>query len=387
MPINSTALIEFLQALVRLPSPAGEERAVVECAAAEMRRLGFDQVFVDENGSLVGIVDGAQPGPTLLFDGHCDTVGVAPGISWQHDPFGAAIEDGRMYGRGTSDMKGAIAAMIHAAGAVDCTRLAGRVVVSVSVMEEVLEGAALRTVMERTQPDFVVIGEATDLDLVHGGRGRAEIQLEAVGRPAHSSTPHLGDNAVLKMLPAIQAIQELSLPSDPLLGPAIMALTDIISEPYPAYSVLPSRCRVTYDRRLLAGETPEGVLAELRALPALQDIGVTIAQGEHQTYTGAVLRGLKFLPAWKLSPEDPFVAAALAGLRSAGLDLQLGAYRFCTNAAYSAGTAHVPTIGFGPGVESLAHVVDEYVEVDQVLAAARGYVGMTEFVLRTRSFQ
>ena len=244
----------------------------------------------------------------------------------------------------------------------------------------------LESKLDKIFPSAVDPNNLVDLesDMVHGGRGRAEIHLEAIGRPAHSSTPHLGDNAVLKMLPAIQAIQALVLPSDPLLGPAIMVLTDIISEPYPAYSVLPSRCRVTYDRRLLAGETPESVLAELRALPALQGIDIAIAQGEHDTYTGAVLRGPKFLPAWKLAPDDSFVTAALAGLRTAGLDPLLSAYRFCTNAAYSAGTAHAPTVGFGPGVENLAHVVDEYVEVAQVLAAAQGYIGIVESVLRGR---
>ena len=163
-------------------------------------------------------------------------------------------------------------------------------------MEENLEGAALKAVMDAIPPDFVVIGEATELRLVRGGRGRAEIHLETIGRPAHSSTPHLGRNAVLDMLPVIQAIARLPLPVDPFLGPGVLALTDIISDPYPAYSVIPSRCRVTYDRRLLAGETEAGVLGEITGLPGLDEIELraAIAQGEHQTYTGAMLRGPSF---------------------------------------------------------------------------------------------
>ena len=210
-------------------------------------------------------------------------------MPWQHDPFGAEIEDGFIYGRGAADMKGALAAMIHAAAGVDRSRLRGRVLVTATVMEENLEGAALKAVMDAIPPDFVVIGEATELRLVRGGRGRAEIHLETIGRPAHSSTPHLGRNAVLDMLPVIQAIAKLPLPVDPFLGPGVLALTDIISDPYPAYSVIPSRCRVTYDRRLLAGETAEGVLGEITGLPGLSEIELraTIAQGEHKTYTGA----------------------------------------------------------------------------------------------------
>jgi acetylornithine deacetylase/succinyl-diaminopimelate desuccinylase-like protein len=175
----------------------------------------------------------------------------------------------------------------------------------------------------------------------------------------------------------------LSLPADPFLGPGILALTDIISDPYPAYSVIPSRCRVTYDRRLLAGETEAGVLGLITGLPGLEGIELraAIAQGEHTTYTGAILRGPKFLPAFIFSEDHAFVQTAARGLRSAGLDPQMGAYRFCTNAAYSAGVAGVPTIGFGPGREEDAHVVDERIAVADVLAAERGYRGIIEATL------
>ncbi len=381
-PIDFDALTVFLQTLVRIPTLSGEEEPIMEPIAEEMRRLGFDHIFTDANGSLIGIVEGAQPGPTLLMDAHVDTVGIAPGAPWRHDPFAAVIEDGRMFGRGTSDMKGALAAMVHAAGSLDRSRLAGRVAVSASVLEEVMEGVALATVMEEVRPDFVVIGESTELNLNHGGRGRAEIHLEAVGQPAHSSTPELGVNAVHVMIRAIQELEALPLPQDPLLGPAILALTDIISEPYPGHSVIPSRCRVTYDRRLLAGETMAGVLGAIQDLPAFQErVTATIAQGEHRAYTGAVLRGPKFFPAWKLPADHPFVQAALTGLRGAGLDPKLGAYRFCTNAAYSAGVAQVPTVGFGPSPEGRAHIVDEYIELEELHRAAQGYAGLIQGVL------
>lgn len=379
--IDNQALTRFLQVLVQQQSLAGAEGPALQQVQTKMTALGFDEVWVDENGSVVGEINGAGPGPTLLFDAHCDTVGVAPGVPWQHEPFGAQIVGDKMFGRGTSDMKGALAAMIYAAAAVDRAALAGRVVISASVMEEVFEGGALKTVMDATHPDFVVIGESTDLNLARGGRGRAEIHLEAIGRPSHSSAPHLGVNAVHLMIPAVQSIEQLNLPTDPLLGPAIMALTDIISDPYPAYSVTPSRCRVTYDRRLLAGETPDGVLAEIGGLPGLENIGVTLAQGEHTTYSGASLCGRKFFPAWKLDEAHSLVQNALVGLRNAGLSPEVSAYRFCTNAAYSAGVAGVPTIGFGPSPEARAHQVDEYIVLDDLFAAARGYLEIINAVL------
>ncbi|MBL8056529.1 MAG: YgeY family selenium metabolism-linked hydrolase [Anaerolineales bacterium] len=376
-------LIQLAQALVRVPSLSGEERAVVEVILAAMRALGYDEVFTDSNGSAVGIIRGARPGPTLLLDAHCDTVGIAPGSTWTRDPFAGELDGGWLYGRGAADMKGALAAMLHGAAAVDRARLAGQVAVSATVLEEVMEGVSLGTVMERVRPDCVVIGEATELNLNRGGRGRAEIQLETVGRPAHSSSPQLGLNAVHAMLRVVDGVERLALGQDPVLGPALLALTDIISDPYPGYSVIPSRCRATYDRRLLAGETPAQVLGALQALPTLAgaELHVALAQGEHTAYTGAVLRGPKFFPAWVFPEEHPLVQGALRGLRAAGLAPRLGAYRFCTNAAYSAGRAGVPTVGFGPAAEGDAHVVDERLAVADLLAAARGYRGIVEAVL------
>ncbi len=145
--MNKQALIEFTQKLVRQQSLSGEEGPVTQIVVDEMRALSFDKVWVDENGSAIGVVEGMQPGKTVLFDAHTDTVGIAPGSVWTKDPFGGEIIDSYLYGRGSADMKGALAAMVHAAANVDKGKLAGRVVVSASVLEEVYEGGALKTVM------------------------------------------------------------------------------------------------------------------------------------------------------------------------------------------------------------------------------------------------
>jgi putative selenium metabolism hydrolase len=381
--MNKQALIEFTQKLVRQQSLSGEEGPITQIITDEMRVLGFDNVSVDENGSAVGIIEGAKPGKTILFDAHTDTVGIAPGSVWTKEPFGGKIIDGYLYGRGAADMKGALAAMVHAAASVDRNKLAGRVIVSASVLEEVYEGGALKTVMDAVNPDYVVIGESSNLNLVHGGRGRAEIHLETIGKPSHSSSPQLGVNAVHLMIKVIEAVEKIELNEHPLLGPAILALTDIISEPYPGYSVIPSRCKATYDRRLLTNETADDVLDDIQSLPELKDIpfNTVIAQGEHQAYTGAMLTCTKFFPAWEMEVEHPFVQTALTGLRESGLDPQLSAYRFCTNAAYSVGTAGVPTIGFGPGKEADAHVVDERLSLDELEKVASGYMGIIRAVL------
>ncbi len=381
--MNQSALINFMQTLIRQQTFSGEEKPGMALIAAEMQQLGFDRIWTDNNGSVVGVIEGASPGKTLLFDSHCDTVGIAPGSVWTRDPFAAQIENGYCYGRGSADMKGVIAAMLHSAASVERAKISGRIAVSVTVMEEVIEGIALKQVMDDLRPDMVVVGEPTDLNLSHGGRGRAEIQLETIGRPAHSSSPQFGLNAVHEMIRVIDAIEHLPVQSHPMIGDAIFALCDIISDPYPGYSVIPSRCRATYDRRLLPGETPESVLGAILDHPALAgiDFKAVISDGAHETYTGSWLRSSKFFPAWSLDEAHPFVQSALSGLRKSGLKPSMRAYRFCTNAAYSAGMAGVPTIGFGPAAEGDCHVVDERLKLDDLMAAANGYRGIMEAVL------
>lgn len=371
-------LVHFTQTLIRAKSPAGDESQVAKLVSDEMHALKYDHVWVDHDGNTIGVMEGEEPGPTLLLDAHADTVGIAPGAEWSHDPFAADIAEGQIFGRGAADMKGALAAMVQAAADVDRKVLMGRVVVCASVLEEVMEGYGLRSVMEALHPDMVVIGEATDLNLNLGGRGRAELKLETVGRPAHTSSPEVGLSAVDEMVEVIAALKDLDLPTDPLLGPAIIALTDIISDPYPGHSVIPSRCRATFDRRVLPGETPESVIEQVRDLSAAQSLAlkVELGSGEYQTSNGTWIRGPKFFPAWVFDEGHPFVRTALEGLRSTGLKPTVGAYRFCTNAAYSAGVAEIPTVGFGPGREEDAHVVDEHLALEDLELAAQGYRGI-----------
>lgn len=376
-------VVEFCRELVRIPSLPQEEGAVAQAIRLRMVDLGYDEAWVDDMGNAIGRV-GSGDRPRILFDGHMDTVGVTDASRWRHGPFGGEIEDGRLYGRGSSDMKGSLAAMVYAAAAVrepiagrpgDAARLLGTIYVSGSVDEELVEGPGLGRAIEQVRPDFVVIGESTSLGLYVGQRGRAEIVLEAQGVPAHSSTPHLGSNAIRTMAGFLPRLDAIMMPQDDLLGRALIEPTDIISRPYPGISVLPDQCRVTLDRRLLVGETPESVVGQVLAAcgPGAR---VSIAEADFQTYTGVRVAVPKFAPAWKTPENHPLVRAAKKGLVGAGLQVRLGAYGFCTNGSYSAGKYGLPTIGFGPANEAQAHTIDEYIEVEALLAAVRGYRGI-----------
>ncbi len=381
--IETQLLITLTRELIRCRTGPGDERAAAEFLLDRMPGLGFTDVAQDKLGNVTGVIQGQKTGPTLLLDAHTDTIGVAPGVPWTYAPYEGQVVGGRIYGRGASDMKGALAAMLTAATRVKPSSLAGKLVVSASVMEEVLEGAALRSVMDRFKPDYVVIGEASELKIVRGGRGRAEIVIETTGRPAHTSAPHQGVNAVEAMLPVIQNIQSMEPGSHPVLGQGVMVLTDIISEPYPGHSVIPSVCRATYDRRLLVGESQASVLEALGGLGTIPGAGleVRLARGKYRAFTGEVVEMDKWFPAWVLETGHPFLRAAAGALTQAGLDAGFTTYQFCTNAAYSIGIAGVPTIGFGPSRESLVHIVDEYVEIEQLAGAARGYRALIETLL------
>jgi putative selenium metabolism hydrolase len=368
-------LIGFAQTLIKTQGYSGQEAAVANAIIDEMRRLNFDENYIDECGNVVGIIRGSKPGKCLLMDGHIDTV-VAEAKNWVHAPFGADIDDGRIYGRGIVDMKGSLAAMIHAAASLHRESLAGSVVVSGTVLEEHFEGLALKNVVDKLKPDFVIIGEATNFQLNRAGRGRAEIVIETIGKSAHSASPQIGCCAVHAMVKVIEAMDQIPQDSSSFVGPTQLTLTDIISDPYPGFSVIPGNCRVTYDRRTIPGETVESVLAPIEANEIIHAIPhrAYIYEGKDLCYTGKELSGQKFFPAWKFSLEHPLVAGALAGLKKAGLEPKVGSYQFCTNGAYTAGWKQIPTIGFGPGDERLVHIADECLPVADLLKA-RDYFG------------
>jgi putative selenium metabolism hydrolase len=291
----------------------------------------------------------------------------------------------RLFGRGAVDTKGNLAAMIYAAAKVDRSKINGSIIVSATVSEEVMEGGSIRTVIEETNPDFVVIGEATQLNINRGGRGRAEIVIETTGKSAHSSSPEVGICAVHEMMKFVSAIDKRPLTTHPLLGPDSMVLTDIISYPYPGSSVIPNRCRVTYDRRLLTGESPETVMLQLRNLADETGVGckISIVESTEETYIGQKMDGKKFFPAWSFPEDHPFIQNAITALRKIKPETQIGAYRFCTNAAYTAGIAGIPTIGYGLGKESEAHTVDESLSLEELILASHGYRDIIEAVLNS----
>ncbi|GAB6176701.1 YgeY family selenium metabolism-linked hydrolase [Desulfobaculum senezii] len=386
------AVVALCADIIQQPSVSGEEAGVVSVLETFMKESGFDEVTVDRYGSIIGCVKGNAPGPKILFDGHIDTVPVDE-RRWTKKPFGAEIEDGRMYGRGTSDMKGAVAAMAVAAAEMakpENRNFAGEIYVAGVVHEECFEGVAGREISKNVQPDYVVIGEASQLNVKIAQRGRAEIVLETEGKPAHSASPDEGINAVHKMMELVRRVEALTPPEHPMLGKGTNALTDIKSSPYPGASVVPSGCRVTYDRRTLVGETKESILEPIQnAIDALKaedpDFAATasLAIDEAPCHTGETISAERFFPAWEYSKDEAFVQSTLEALRGIGQSPKIDHYAFCTNGSHYAGEAGIKTFGYGPSLETLAHTDDEYIELDQLHKAVEGYMAISRALLHT----
>jgi putative selenium metabolism hydrolase len=360
-------MIELLQSLVSTPSMSGDEGAVIQLCADAMRELGYD-VEIDEFGNALGVLG---EGPSrLLFDGHADTVAANP--AWTRDPLDAAVQGERLHGLGSTDMKGPLAALIHGvADAARNGRLHATVGVSITTLEEVMEGAALAPVLERFRPDAVVIAEPSGGRLALAQKGRAELLIEVKGRAAHAAFPEVGANALVGAAAVILALEERLAPTDSELGDGLLVVTEGASEPLPGISVVPALTRLRLDRRTLPGETPTDVLEELRpylgaATRAGASASVSISDGEVITYTGASLPARRFLPAWRADRAHPFVAGALAVLPEGP------PAHFCTNGSRSA-SLDIPTIIFGPGDPRDAHQADESVSLADLETARRGY--------------
>lgn len=289
-------------------------------------------------------------------------------------------------------MKGALSAMASAAAvfAEKCGKgFHGDLYVAGVVHEECFEGVAAREVGAYVKPDYVIIGEASELNLKIGQRGRAEVIIETFGVPAHSANPEKGNNAVYQMSKVIQAVQTLIPPEHPVLGKGILELTDIRSNPYPGASVVPEYCRSTFDRRLLVGETKESVLEPIQAL--LDELmaedekvkaRVSYASGREQCFTGAEIEGERFFPGWMFDESEPHIRDICRELNANGYSPEITQYNFCTNGSHYAGEAGIKTIGLGPSRENQAHTISEHIEIDQLEKAADCYTLIMKTLLQ-----
>jgi len=365
--------------MIAIPSYSGKEGAVIERMKQEMQNLGYDQVWVDPLGNLLGRIGSGNK--VIAIDGHCDTVGVGNPETWKVDPFKGDYRDGVIYGRGACDQKSGLASAIYAGkilkevGMPDCIS----VFVVATVLEEDFEGLCWQYIINegRIVPEAVLITEPTGLEIKIGQRGRMEIEVKTEGISCHGSAPERGKNAIYLIAPVIQEIERLNerLESKSVLGKGTVTVTDIRSTA-PSLCAVPDSATIHLDRRLSAGEKLETAVKEVQDLISVKTAKAKISVPEYEikSYTGLAYPARAYYPMWLMDESDPLIhTAAEAHKKMFGEEADIGVWGFSTNGVVTKGVYDIPTIGFGPGKEEHAHTPDDQVRTDDLLAAMNFY--------------
>ncbi|WP_328521916.1 M20 family metallopeptidase [Kribbella sp. NBC_00359] len=385
--IDEDLLVRVTTELLRArgQNPPGEEAATAAVLAAAARELGLlvvttpvepgrDNLTItlagdnraENNGAGSNGASGNGPGVLLL--GHTDVVPVGDG--WTTDPFGGEVRDGRIYGRGASDMKGGLAAAMVALAALRGTRLSGPVELA-AVMDEEETGKGIRAYVADTQRSFVgcITAEPTDLQTIIAARGDSYLRVAVHGRACHAGNPADGANAIYGAAAVVAEIERLHamLAADPhpLLGPATWSVGQINGGT--GGSIVPAECVIVADRRLLPGESPAAVLDDLRhrvAALRLEDRGLTVDLDMPME-----------MPAFETAADTDLVRITeSARVDAGGPELPLGGWTAACDGGYVARDLGVPVVVLGPGsVTTQAHRADESVAIHELMTAARAY--------------
>ncbi len=387
--------VAFAQDLIRIPSMPGEEGALARRVIAEMEALGYDEAWIDELGSVVGVVRGGA-GPTVMLSAHLDMVAAGDVEEWEHPPFAGVIADGCLHGRGAMDIKGPLAIQTHAAAALR-GRITGDVIVAHPVFEE--RGGWGMDHLTRPdgglRPDAVIIGESTQGDIAIGHRGRAEVEIVAQGLAGHASAPDRARNALDLVPPILAGVRDLAgrQGTDRVLGASSVVVTGIDAAPA-SLNVIPDRVVVTLDWRILPQDTEETLLDRLASAihPHLQRfdaeggkepgerVTFRLATQVQRAYTGVEEKRRILSPGFLMDPNHPIVTAAARAVGRRGrrnASARVRPWVFATDGGWTCGIRGIPTIGFAPGEERYAHTNTERLQLDE---ARWGYGRYLELV-------
>jgi acetylornithine deacetylase/succinyl-diaminopimelate desuccinylase family protein len=370
--IDADEVAELVSELVKQPSPnpPGAEADVAQRLAELCRDRGLDVRLDDAAPDRPNVYASVGPAGAdgLLLLGHTDVV--PPGEGWTRDPYGGAIEDGRVYGRGATDMKGGVAAAVVAMAALAGVRLRAPVMLAALVDEEEA-GLGVRTMLEREKVEVAaaIVAEPTELQTIVACRGNCYVDVDVRGRSAHAGSPQEGRNAIYGATRVIDGVRrlhdELRVETHPLLGAGSWSVGVIRGGTGTA--MVPDRCRVSIDRRLLPGQTGEQAHAEIEALLAELDLPAS-----DLTASAALLMEI---PSFEVAPGHPLVQAVrTASIDAGGPDLPIAGWTAACDGGYLMRDTGTPTVVLGPGsVVEQAHRPDESVGIAEVVTAARAY--------------
>ena len=383
--MNTENVVELAKALIAIPSispgdgvvsqsPYGE--AGVVALLSDWLTAWGARVEISEAApgrpNLVARLGDASAGPCLLMEAHSDTVAV-DGMTVS--PFEAAVRGGRLYGRGACDVKGPMAAMLAGIrrylDAHDA--VPGQLCFAAACGEELggLGASALVSTLT-PRPDAVIVAEPTEFGVVHRHKGVVRYRITTQGRAAHSSRPAQGVNAIGKMQRVLAALHDVDRSradsqADPQLGHETLSVGMIHGGSQ--VNIVPERCSIEVDHRLLPGQSPETASLPLRERVAALDADDPDRPTTFETDQA--------YPPLDLDPSHPLVETVLQALKTAGLDGKPAAAHYGTDAGFFS-AAGIPAVVTGPGSIRQAHTADEFIEVATLEQGVTAYAAIIE---------
>jgi succinyl-diaminopimelate desuccinylase len=370
--IKEAEVVKFCQELVRIKSvnPPGDERQVAEYVASVLRKIGLEVELIKHSpprASVLACLKSSRKKPGLLYNGHLDTVPVGS-EKWIHEPFEAKVSEGKIWGRGTADMKGGLAVLMVVAKVLAEARLPlqGDLIIAATAGEEVDSlGATAVAVRPNLGPiQAVVIPEPSYNDLFVAEKGAFWIEITTQGKTAHGSMPEMGRNAVMMMVTLINELGKMSFPykEHPLLGGFTQSINTIAGGV--KTNIVPDYCAVTVDMRTVPGQDHRAILRQVEDLIA--DLSRRIPDFK------ASVKVTNDRAPVETSPEEPAVQTfADIVVEVAGERPVPKGVRYYTDAVAFVPVLKAPMIICGPGDAKLAHQPNEYVEVSKLVQAAR----------------
>ncbi len=373
-----------LSRLVKIKSLSLDEKEVQEEVIKQMRKAGFDEVRTDGLGNVIGRIGTGEK--ILAIDGHIDTVDMGNSKNWDFEPLGGEIKNGFVHGRGSVDQKGGVASFITAGKILNELNFDKDITIYFvsSIIEEDSDGLCWKYIIEEEgiKPDYVISTEPTNLNIYRGQRGRMEMKVVFSGISCHGSAPERGENAIYKASHAALEIEKLNerLADDKFLGKGTITISEFKSNS-PSLCAVSDYAHLYLDRRLTWGETKESAINEVEQAVKAFGGKVEMQNYEEVSYTGLKYGMEKYYPTWKIPENHEIVQKGIETFKKLfGKEPITDKWTFSTNGVTINGIHGIPTIGFGPGNEVLAHAPNEKVPIDHLVMASAFYSGFAYLI-------
>jgi succinyl-diaminopimelate desuccinylase len=368
-------LIDLTTRLIQIPTenPPGNEKKVFLFLKPILSNMGFDiKTLLSPKGrwNIIAEKRWGKGGRRLIFNGHLDVVPAGHLAQWKYPPFQGRLEKGRIYGRGASDMKGGISSFLHAISLIDRSNFhldQGTVILHLVSDEESHghQGTGFLTYKKMIRGDAAIVGEPTDLEPVISQKGALWLRISTIGKSAHGSRPHAGINAIEKMQKVIDQLHSISLEQEhPLLGKPTFSIGTI--QGGTKINIVPERCEIEVDRRMLPSEEKEKILGEIREVLDSLQLQDPLFQYE--------IEEIDFAEPSEINPDEEIVRIGSEAIKEVrGGMPRIKGFSGFTDSRFYIKEFRIPTLILGPGGADQSHTTNESVEVDALVQASQIY--------------